>query len=135
MLTITVDGVERDIFIQPTNASGDVEVSEDNKNVVQGFDQRVYLQNGDKNDPSDYFTVNLLGGSLEYDVDLSQTGCNCITALYGARMPAADDNATGQKYCDASGTEGSYCPTFNFMKANQYGWLTTTHSCSSTPYS
>ena len=136
MLTITVDGVERDIYIQPTNASGDVEVSEDNKNVVQGFDQRVYFQNGDKNDPDDYFTVNLLGGSLEYDVDLSKVdGCNCVTALYGVRMPAAGDNATGQKYCDASGLEGSYCPTFDFMKANQFGLHSAAHSCGSTPYS
>lgn len=34
VLTITVDGEERDIYIQPTNASGDVEVYEEDKNVV-----------------------------------------------------------------------------------------------------
>lgn len=105
------------------------------KMVGQGFNQRMYLQNGDENDPDDYFTVNLLGGSMSYDVDLSTVGCNCISALYGVTMPAQDENASGQKYCDAAGIEGSYCPGFDFMKANQFGLYSAAHSCSSTPYS
>jgi len=89
----------------------------------------MYLQNGDKNDPDDYFTVNLLGGWLEYDVDLSEVGCNCIAALYGVRMPAQDENATGQKYCDAQGEGGSYCPEFDMFEGNLYGFHTTAHAC------
>lgn len=29
-----------------------------------------------------YFLPNLLGGSVEYDVDLSQHECGCIAAFY-----------------------------------------------------
>ena len=50
----------------------------------------MYFQNGNKNDPFDYFTVNLLGGSLQFDVDVSEVGCNCISALYGVTMPATN---------------------------------------------
>ena len=133
-LTIEVDGVEREIYVQPTNASGDVQVSDDKTGIMQGFNQRIYLQNGNKNDRDDYFTVNLLGGSLEYTVDLSQqTGCNCVTALYGVRMPSSE--AGGQGYCDSRGSEGAYCPSFDFMKANTHGFHTTAHSGDSTPYS
>ena len=52
-------------------------------------------------DPTKYFKPNMLGGSFEYDVDLSQVGCGCVTALYTILMPSVDENVDPWKYCDA----------------------------------
>ena len=35
----------------------------------------------------DYFRPNLLGGSVEYDVDLSHHECGCIAAFYLVSLP------------------------------------------------
>ena len=40
--------------------------------------------------PAKFFMPNLLGGSIEYDVDLSQAGCSCNAALYLNKMPGKD---------------------------------------------
>ena len=56
------------------------------------FNNRMYLSTVERVDPSKYFKVNLLGGSLSFDVDISKSGCNCLTALYAVMMPAIDNN-------------------------------------------
>jgi hypothetical protein len=52
-------------------------------------------------DPTKYFKPNMLGGSMEYDINLSQVGCGCVTALYTILMPSVDENVDPWKYCDA----------------------------------
>lgn len=42
-------------------------------------------------DLEQYFNVNLLGGSIEYDVNVDQAECGCILALYATTMPAVND--------------------------------------------
>ena len=37
-----------------------------------------------------YFRPNLLGGTVEYDVDLSDHECGCIAAFYLVSMPGKD---------------------------------------------
>jgi len=51
---------------------------------------RTYL--GTKNGngsftPDMFYSPNLLGGSIEWDMDLSQAGCGCNAALYLISMP------------------------------------------------
>ena len=55
-----------------------------------GFDynNRMYLSTAPELDTAKYFKPNLLGGSVEFDVDLSDSGCGCLTALYAIVMPA-----------------------------------------------
>lgn len=53
----------------------------------------MYLSTVERTDPSKYFKVNLLGGSLSFDIDLSKSGCGCLTALYAVMMPAGDNNS------------------------------------------
>jgi hypothetical protein len=74
-------------------------------------------------DPTTFFKPNLLGGAVEYDVDLSQRQCGCISAFYLVRSPAKDwngnyANAEGGYYCDANKVGGYYCPEFDIMEAN-----------------
>lgn len=50
---------------------------------------RGYIHNTpslDKSNP-DYYIPNVLGGSIEWDVDLSHHECGCIAAFYTVLMP------------------------------------------------
>ena len=44
-------------------------------------------------------------------------------------MPAADNNEDEFKYCDANAVGGYWCPEFDIMEANMYGFQTTGHTC------
>ena len=92
--------------------------------------------NFDKTNP-DYWTPNLLGGYVEYDVDLSDHDCGCIAAFYTVSMPGKDANGNpwldtdGYGYCDANQVAGNWCPEMDIMEANKYSWATTPHTCDS----
>ena len=72
---------------------------------------------------------NMLGGSVEYDIDLSEVGCGCVAALYTVLMPSVEDNEDPFKYCDANQVGGHWCPEFDLMEANKYSFHTTAHKC------
>lgn len=71
----------------------------------------------------------MLGGSLEYDVNLSEVGCGCVTALYTILMPAVDYADDDFGYCDANNVDGHWCPEFDIMEANMYSYRATGHTC------
>jgi hypothetical protein len=52
-----------------------------------GFNGRAYFTTSKTWDPNAYFKPNLLGGSVEYDVDLSEAGCGCNASIYLVGMP------------------------------------------------
>lgn len=68
--------------------------------------------------------MNLLGGSIAYDVDISKSGCSCNAALYLISMPGKDmdgkpgQGGDGDYYCDANNVGGQWCPEFDIMEAN-----------------
>ena len=82
-----------------------------------------------------YWTPNLLGGSVEYDIDLSNHECGCIAAFYTVMMPGKKPDGSmwidtdGWGYCDAMQVAGNFCPEFDIMEANKWSWATTPHSC------
>ena len=100
-IIVNIDGVDTELYVQPTNWSKDIDI--DGDEVTYGNNQRMYLTTVDKLDTSAYFKPNLLGGSMEFEVDMSQVGCNCVAALYGVRMPAldADLDSNEEAYCGA----------------------------------
>lgn len=76
-----LNGEPIDIYLHQTDYS-DIRVSEDQLSV-QIFDRdRAYLSTSPVPDKDKYFKINLLGGWMSYDVDLSELPCGCITALY-----------------------------------------------------
>lgn len=87
--------------------------------------------------PDNFYGVNLLGGSISYDVDLSAAGCSCNAALYLISMPGKDQGGSpsggdgGDYYCDANKVNGQWCPEFDIMEANQFAWHSTPHKCDS----
>ena len=74
----------------------------------------------------------MLGGYLEYDVDLSGVGCGCNTAFYGLLMPGLDNTSDPFMYCDGGTYGAEYaaaCPEFDIMEANKWGFRSTSHKC------
>lgn len=69
---------------------------------------RTYLATSNSLGDDNFYGINLLGGSIEYDVDLSQSGCSCNAALYLIKMPGRDVSGKPSKggdedfYCDAN---------------------------------
>ena len=80
-------------------------------------------------DTSSYYTPNLLGGIFEYDVNLSNVSCGCVSALYTILMPAVDNNSDPFKYCDANQVGGHWCPEFDIQEANRHAFHATSHKC------
>jgi len=101
---------------------------------------RMYLGVKDRGDnesldPHGWYIPSLVGGAIDFDVDLSTSGCNCNAALYLISMPGYDPNqheapsSGGDFYCDANNVGGVWCPEMDIMEANTYAWHTTPHHC------
>ena len=107
LMQVTVDDSVVDLYLAhfPGIDSGSDNLAEI-KNTAPGKDRRylAYFDSDDSLDPTRYFTPKLLGGSLEYDEDLSEAHCGCDAALYLVRMPATKEDGTsnptdGYYYC------------------------------------
>jgi hypothetical protein len=129
-ITITEDGKPKDLYVaMPTSES-----SGSTLNIP--FNNRGYFSLTPTLDPSQFYKPNLLGGSFEYTVDMSQSNCGCISTIYMVSMPGKDSsgnywNTDGYYYCDANQVGGNYCPEFDLIEANQFTAQTTPHSCNS----
>jgi hypothetical protein len=112
--------------------------------VTDGFklphSGRTYLGTKDGNggfSPDMFYSPNLLGGSINWDMDLSQAGCGCNAAFYMVSMPGynssqqPDASQGGDYYCDANQVGGVWCPEMDIMEANTYAWHMTPHTCDS----
>lgn len=66
---------------------------------------------------------------MEYDMDLSEVGCGCVTALYSILMPHVEEGEDEFKYCDANNVGGHWCPEFDLMEANKFAFHSTAHRC------
>lgn len=69
------------------------------------------------------FKPDLIGGSIEYTVDLSSVGCGCAAGVYFVKLDAygcGEDAMTG---------DSPTCPSLDVMNANKYGFNTAAHPC------
>lgn len=130
-LNVEVDGAAKQLYIVTNDGfSG-------GSTLGVPHNTRGYLAESADGGPESFFRPNLLGGSVEYDVDLSQMECGCIAAFYTVSMPAKDWNGNyvagkdGHYYCDANKVDGTFCPEFDIMEANKFAYQTTPHSCDS----
>ena len=92
---------------------------------------RAYLSTQMMFDIDAYYKPNLLGGSMEYDVDVSKAVCGCNATVYMVSMPEAPASATvdSMGYCDAAGPWGKYCTEFDIMEANYKAFRAVNHTC------
>jgi|Transcript_32346 hypothetical protein len=131
-ISVTVDGKKTQKYIASDWCTSD------GAEFVCNMDNRGFIiddANFDKSNPN-FFTPNLLGGSVEWDVDMSEHECGCFNTFYTVSMPAktADGslwNTDGYFYCDANAGNwgGAFCPEFDLQEGNKYSWATTPHSC------
>ena len=129
-IEVTVDGVPTTLYVQYPETWSSATVSGDS--VSFDFKNRLYLSESPTTDPSQYFTPQMLGGYLEYDVDLSGVGCGCVTAFYGVLMPGLDNANDPFQYCGAgnwAANNAAACPEFDIMEANMWGFRGTSHGC------
>lgn len=104
--------------------------------LIIPYGGRGHISNTPSLNHEHFYTPNLLGASVEYDVDLSQMDCGCVAAFYLVGMPGKNSsgnywNTDGFYYCDANQVGGNFCPEFDIMEANQYAYQTTAHNCHS----
>lgn len=128
-----MDGVSQKLYIATpdpwwfTGGGGDAFVLPPNG--------RAYLSVSDHTDPDGYFRPNLLGGSVEFDVDMHEDDCGCVAAFYTVGMPGHNADGSlfegdkGQYYCDANAVGGNFCPEFDIMEANLRAFQVTPHPC------
>ena len=128
-LTVKVDGVDTTLYVQYPEYWSEADVYGGNE-IGFDYNNRMYLSTESSINPNAYFKPNLLGGSIEFDVDLSNSKCGCLTALYMIVMPDSANSGDPFQYCDAAYVGGYGCPEFDVMEANLYAWRTTAHKCS-----
>ena len=93
------------------NAAGDVE-------TIAGPWGEKYRKQGDtaETNPSPFdgiFNPNYLGGTLEFDVNVSNVDCNCAAGVF---LVTLDDNDCNQGEYESSSRP--QCPQISVMKAN-----------------
>jgi hypothetical protein len=74
-LEVTMDGEPLQLYITRTHWSEITPLGTNGYNM--GFNGRTYLSTTQDWSKDTYFRPNLLGGSMEYDVDLGTVSCGC----------------------------------------------------------
>ena len=95
-----VDGAEQILYVHAPSWARSM--STDDSSITYLYNNRMYLSTVDYLDTTKYFAPNLLGGVMEYDVDLSQVSCGCVSAIYQTLMPAVNHTTDPFGYCDAN---------------------------------
>jgi hypothetical protein len=129
-ITINIDGVDTTKYIVSDWCTSE------GKNYVCNMNNRGFLMNDPVFDVSNpnFYKPNLLGGSIEWDVNVGEFECGCLNTFYTVSMPGKDYSGKLNPvndhffYCDANVAE-SLCPEFDLMEANKYGFATTPHTC------
>ena len=139
-ITVMENGVAQTKYVVGVGKPSDVANS---TQVVCPHNSQTYLANNEGKGTNHWDTVltgdmfykpNLLGGSFEYDIDLSQSTCGCLATVYFTGMPGIDtsgkpDPRSNVSYYCAGQDTTQPCPEIDVMEANQHAWQTTLHQC------
>ena len=93
--------------------------------IEMGLDNRAFVLN-EANDGSidKAFKHNYLGGSLKFDVDVSDVGCNCAAGVFLVALDDKDCN-----WGDHDSSSPPQCPRVDVMVANTAGFKTESRPC------
>lgn len=116
----------------PGDPVGAVQPGADGRSVAIGKSGRVYFGESCAEgayDPREYSSIDLLGRSLRFTVDLSGSKCGCVAAMYVVPLRASPSagSCNSDYYCDAANVCGVRCAEFDIMEANTHAFHTTAH--------
>lgn len=108
-------------------------------NMTWGGECRHFLATEATDDmvPGVYYHMPLLNMELSFDVDISNVGCACNSALFFTGMPGYnaqgeyEKGGLGTYYCDANFVGGVWCWEHDTLESNKYTMATTAHKCAS----
>jgi len=115
-INIIIDGVKTKKFV----ASDDCFAY--GTSYICNMNHRGYIINDPYFDAKapNFFKPNLLGGSVQFEIDLSKHECGCMSTLYLVGMPAKtrygffNNKIDDYFYCSAKKKE-AYCPEMDLM--------------------
>jgi hypothetical protein len=91
-----------------------------------GLDNRAFVLTEADYSTNKAFKPKYLGGTLKFDVDVSDLGCNCAAGVFLVALD--EDKCNWGSY---EGTSQPQCPTVDVMVANTKGFATAGHPCES----
>lgn len=124
---VKINGEEHTLYAVQPKWSG-AYITEEGEAIEFPQRSRSYFSWSETLDTDRYFKPNLLGGSMSYTADLSGVGCSCIAGMVMKLLPVMNEDADEFKHCGGM-YERAYCPEFDIMEANKYGFHTTAHGC------
>ena len=86
-LKVEIDGYESDKYYEPRPFSRAIDLYRNKGVSMANNDAFNLLDATGRNDAS--YMPNLVGGSIEYDVDVSSIDCGCVAGLYLADIKSA----------------------------------------------
>ena len=119
-LSIPINGVNTNLYVVswPNQSPNQLRVV--GNSVRQSNQTGFYLMktappNG-KYDTSTFYNLYLMNKTISYTLDIANTGCNCVAAVYLISAPGYNQNNQfypgndGTFYCDANFVNGNWCP-------------------------
>ena len=79
------------MWLHETNWSS-IDVSEDKRTIMIFDKDTARISTSEDPDPFAYFTPNLLGGYMTYDVNMAEVPIGCISSLFSTLLPARQDD-------------------------------------------
>ena len=120
---MSVDDVLQTKFIKSQTWTT-AEISNENKSVRIGNNNSLVFRNNADNALSSVFKPTLMGGAIEYTVDLSSNDCGCVTGLYAVEMTNQCNPETPTEFDSSQQAAGEApkCAGIDIMQANKYGF-------------
>lgn len=116
---IKIDGTETMKHFQALSTSqGQVEGYE----LTVKNNSAMFLKNSMDDGMAAVYKPGVRGGSVSYDVDLSQTDCGCVAGVYLVNIGEGCQQ-------DPMATKNPQCQSIDVMQANMYGFNVQAHPC------
>jgi hypothetical protein len=96
----------------------------DGNQIEMGLDNRAFVLTEANYSANKAFKPKYLGGTLKFDVDVSDLGCNCAAGVF---LVALDGDKCNWGSYEAP--DQPQCATVDVMKANTKGFATASLNC------
>ena len=119
-LTVSVDGA--DAIKQYRSQNWSTATTSATYQVNIGSNNNVFLHDAALDGQYYAYKPGMIGGALQFDVDLSQLPCGCVAGVYAVKLndvSCSEDSKTGKPMC----------PSIDIMQANPFGFQMAANPC------